>query len=96
MFKKSREQKGITLIALIITIVVLLILAVVAIEAVQDGGIIQYAQKAKKRPILPMVVKPLSNQRIFLVSLKKQSILSYVESICCLVLSAVDACAIAD
>ena len=44
--KKTKTQKGITLIALIITIVVLMILAVVAINAVKDGGIIQHAQDA--------------------------------------------------
>ena len=44
--KKTKLQKGITLIALIITIVVLLILAVVAINSVKDGGIISHAQKA--------------------------------------------------
>lgn len=45
--KRTRQEKGITLIALIITIVVLLILAVVAIRAVQDGGIIDYAKNAR-------------------------------------------------
>lgn len=44
--KKSKTQKGITLLALIITIVVLLILAVVAIGAVRDSGIIMHAQDA--------------------------------------------------
>lgn len=45
--KKTKTQKGITLIALIITIVVLLILAVVAIGAVRNGGIITHAQNTK-------------------------------------------------
>ena len=44
--KKSKTQKGITLIALIITIVVLLILAVVTINAIQGDGILQYASNA--------------------------------------------------
>ena len=44
--KKTKTQKGITLIALIITIVVLMILAVVTINSVKDGGIIQHAQNA--------------------------------------------------
>ena len=44
--KKTKTQKGITLIALIITIVVLMILAVVSINAVKDGGIITHAQNA--------------------------------------------------
>ena len=44
--KKSKTQKGITLIALIITIVVLLILAVVTINAIQGDGIIEYASNA--------------------------------------------------
>ena len=43
---KGKAQKGITLVALILTIIVLMILAVVAISAVNDGGIIQQAQKA--------------------------------------------------
>ena len=46
--KRTKTQKGITLIALIITIVVLLILAVVTINAVQDGGIIGHAKNASK------------------------------------------------
>ena len=44
--KKTKTQKGITLVALIITIVVLLILAVVAIGAVQESNIIGHAQNA--------------------------------------------------
>ena len=46
--RKTKEQKGITLIALIITIIVLLILAVVAIGAVQNDGIINYAKNARQ------------------------------------------------
>ena len=46
--RKTKEQKGITLIALIITIIVLLLLAVVAISAVQDDGIINYAKNARE------------------------------------------------
>lgn len=45
--KKSKTQKGITLVALIITIIVLLILAVVAIRAVQGDGIIAHAKNAR-------------------------------------------------
>ena len=44
--KKTRIEKGITLIALIITIIILLILAVVTIGSIQDSDIITYAQKA--------------------------------------------------
>ena len=44
--KKTREQKGITLIALIITIVVLLILAVVTISSITNDGIMKHAQNA--------------------------------------------------
>ena len=44
--KKTKTQKGITLIALIITIVVLMILSVVTINSVKDGGIITHAQNA--------------------------------------------------
>ena len=43
---KTKQQKGITLIALIITIVVLLILAAVAINSIQNDGLIQYAKNA--------------------------------------------------
>ena len=46
--RKTKEQKGITLIALIITIIVLLILAVVAIGAVQNDGIINHAKNARE------------------------------------------------
>ena len=45
--KRTKAEKGITLVALIITIIVLLILAVVAIRAVQGEGIIAKAKKAK-------------------------------------------------
>ena len=47
--KKTREQRGITLIALIITIVVLLILAVVAINSIQNDGIISKAEGATNK-----------------------------------------------
>ena len=42
----TKQNKGITLVALIITIIVLLILAVVAISAVNNTGIIQHAQNS--------------------------------------------------
>ena len=45
--RKTKMEKGISLIALVITIVVLLILAVVAIRAIQDGGIIAKARQAR-------------------------------------------------
>ena len=45
---KTKEQKGITLIALIITIVVLLILAAVAISSITNDGILGYATNAAK------------------------------------------------
>ena len=44
--KRTKTQKGITLVALIITIVVLLILAVVSINAIQNEGIMSQAQQA--------------------------------------------------
>ena len=43
-----RNQKGITLVALVITIVILIILATVAISFAFNGGLIPYAEKAKK------------------------------------------------
>ena len=42
--RKTRIEKGITLMALIITIVVLLVLATVAISSIQNDGIISKAQ----------------------------------------------------
>ena len=44
--KRTKTNKGITLIALIITIVVLLILAAVAISSIQENGILGYATNA--------------------------------------------------
>ena len=44
--KKTRVEKGITLIALIITIIILLILAVVTIGSIKNSNIIAYAQNA--------------------------------------------------
>ena len=44
--KKTKLEKGITLIALIITIVVLLILSVVTIGAIQESKIIAHAKNA--------------------------------------------------
>ena len=45
--KRTKTEKGITLIALIITVIILLILAVVARGAVQNDGIIQHAKNAR-------------------------------------------------
>ena len=45
--KRTKEQKGITLIALIITIVVLMILAAVAINSITNDGIIGKAESVK-------------------------------------------------
>ena len=47
--KRTKEQKGITLIALIITIVVLMVLAAVAISSIQNDGIIGHAEEAKNK-----------------------------------------------
>ena len=50
MRRKTKEEKGITLIALVVTIVVLLILAGITITYVMgDNGIIKQAQEAKMR-----------------------------------------------
>ena len=46
--KLTKNEKGITLVALIITIIVLLILAVVSIRAIKDGGILSKTQVAQK------------------------------------------------
>ena len=46
--KLTKNEKGITLVALIITIIVLLILAVVSIRAIKDGGILSKTQTAKE------------------------------------------------
>ena len=46
---KTRNQKGITLVALVVTIVVLIILATISIQAVfSDSGIIKQAERAKE------------------------------------------------
>lgn len=45
--RKTKTERGITLVALIITIIILLILAVVAISAVTGDGIIAHAKKAR-------------------------------------------------
>lgn len=47
--KRSKTQKGITLIALIITIIVLLILAAVSISAIKNDGLISYANQATNK-----------------------------------------------
>ena len=44
--RKTKMEKGITLIALIITIVVLLILAAVAIASITNDGVLSYAENA--------------------------------------------------
>ena len=46
--KRTKLEKGITLIALIITIILLLILAVVTIGSIKDSNIVAYAQNASK------------------------------------------------
>lgn len=46
--KKTKQEKGITLVALIITVILLLILSVVSIRAVQDDGVIFHAKKSAK------------------------------------------------
>ena len=46
--RKTKQEQGITLIALVITIVILIILATVSINVVLgEGGLIQRAQQAK-------------------------------------------------
>lgn len=45
----TKQEKGITLIALIITIIVLLILAVVSINLIKNQGIIKYAESAAEK-----------------------------------------------
>ena len=46
--KLTKNEKGITLVALIITIIILLILAIVSIRAIKDGGILSKTQTAKE------------------------------------------------
>ena len=46
--KLTKNEKGITLVALIITIIILLILAIVSIRAIKDGGILSKTQSAKE------------------------------------------------
>ena len=49
IIKKTKTQKGITLIALIITIVTLLILASVAISSIQNDGILSYTENVANK-----------------------------------------------
>ena len=46
-FKRLKEQKGITLVALVITIIILLILAAISIQALTNQGLFKQAQNAK-------------------------------------------------
>ena len=46
MYKKLKEQKAITLVALVITIVILLILAGISIQAITNTGLFENAKKA--------------------------------------------------
>ena len=46
--RKTKEQKGITLVALVITIIILLILAGISISALTNQGIFAQANRAKK------------------------------------------------
>ena len=47
-FKKSRKNKGITLIALVVTIIILLILSGISIASItSDNGILTNTKKAK-------------------------------------------------
>ena len=43
--RRTKEQKGITLIALVVTIIVLLILAFITIKVVGEEGIIRKAKE---------------------------------------------------
>ena len=47
--KKTKELKGITLIALVITIVILLILAGISISAITNQGLFEKAKEAKEK-----------------------------------------------
>ena len=49
MYKKQKQQKGITLVALVLTIIVLLILSGISIQALTNTGIFGRAQEAKKQ-----------------------------------------------
>ena len=49
--EKSRENKGITLVALVITIVILLILAGISIQAITNTGLFANAKLAKEKSI---------------------------------------------
>ena len=46
-FKRLKEQKAITLVALVITIIILLILAAISIQALTNQGLFKQAQNAK-------------------------------------------------
>lgn len=75
--KKTKMEKGITLIALIITIIVLLILAVVTIGAItnSDGGIFSYAQESKFKTEVRQYQEYVQNEKAdLLISNKGEDI----------------------
>ena len=61
--KKTKLEKGITLIALIITIIILLILAVVVIGAVQESKIIVHAENAKERYQIEKIEEKIKSEK---------------------------------
>lgn len=46
--KKTKEMKGITLVALVITVIILLILATISIQTLTNTGLFGKAKEAKK------------------------------------------------
>ena len=79
--RKTKDQKGITLVALIITIVVLLILAIVAIGQAQESNIVGYAQNAagKFEEAKGNEITELSNSEKLLEKYSSTSNVSYLE-----------------
>lgn len=62
--KKTKMQKGITLIALIITIIVLLIIAVVTIGSVRNSGIIGRSEEAKFKTEVGQIQEQLNLKKM--------------------------------
>ncbi len=57
--RRTKSEKGITIVALIITIIVLLILATVAIQAISGEGMIEKAKEAKEKTESSQIIEIL-------------------------------------
>ena len=58
--RKTKEQKGITLVALVITIIILLILAGISIQAITNTGLFAQAENAKRESEIANIKEQIS------------------------------------